>query len=108
MHGGEPYRVRSVWRAGGKYPDPCITAEARRAHRRTPTIPPELRKFPYNPEVRVALDAAQGVRVAELRLEYYPSDTVCEPALPRYAKPPAEVGMYFRYYLHVTFAFRKV
>ena len=62
-------RVRAKARSGCENAQALVPAESRRAHSRAPSAANVLRKNPHDPQVAKALETAQGICIAKLRLK---------------------------------------
>ena len=82
LHAGEPDRIGTKRRAGGKDADSCVSSQFWRAHGWGPFFSDGPGKFPDQPEVGVFFQSSHSLRVLIFRIEMDLGFKVCQTALP--------------------------
>lgn len=107
-YAGQADGVGTKGRARGKYAPARVAAKPGWAHRGLPTLPQVAGDEPYEPDMRAALYAAQGIRIAELRRENYVGLQLRDhTALARDTEFAVKVAAYVRYGAHCVFVRHK-
>ena len=93
-HGGQADGVGAEGGAGGKHPQPPVAAQAGRAHGGGPAVPDRPAELPEQPDMGEALQPADGLAAAELRLkDHGGAQGVHQPALARDAEFGGKVAV---------------